>query len=61
MLRSQVFSKFTGYIGIVASVLGFGIHVPKVGIFISLLSVVGMQLWDLMIALALFRLSYHTT
>jgi hypothetical protein len=61
MLRSQVFTQSTAYVGVVAGVLGFGIYVPKVGIFISLLSVVGMQLWDVMIALTLFRLSNRTT
>lgn len=57
MLRSPVFSNFTGHAGIWASVVGLGIYVPKIGIFLSLLSVVGMQIWYVMIALTLFRLS----
>jgi hypothetical protein len=60
MVRSQIFSKTTGYIAIVAGVVGFGMYVPKFGIFISLLSVVGMQIWYVMMALALLRLSNHT-
>ncbi len=57
MVHSQVFSRTTGYVGIVAGAVGFGMYVPKVGVFISILSVVGMQVWYIMIALTLFRLS----
>ena len=61
MLRSKIFSKATGYVGIAASIVGLGIYVPKAGIFISLVSVVGMQVWYVMIALTLLRLSNQTT
>lgn len=57
MLRSAVFSKLTAYVGIVASVVGFGLYVPRIGVYISILSVVAMQVWYVMIALSLFRLS----
>ncbi len=60
MLRSEIFSRFTAYAGILAGVVGFGVYVPKVGVFISILSVVGMQVWYLMIALALLRVSKGT-
>ncbi len=56
MLQSQIFSKAAGYVGILAGVLGLGMYAPKVGVFISILSVVGMQVWYVMIALKLFRL-----
>ncbi len=56
MLRSQIFSKFTAYMGILSGVVGFGFYVPKVGVFISILSVVCMQVWYVMIALTLLRL-----
>ena len=36
--------------------LVFRVYVPKVGVYISILSVVGMQLWYVMIALILWRL-----
>jgi hypothetical protein len=61
MLRSQIFSKVTGYVGITAGVVGIGMYVPKVGVFISILSVVGMQIWYVMIALKLLHLSKRTT
>jgi hypothetical protein len=60
MLRSQIFSKATGYVGIVAAVVSFGIYVPKLGVYISILSVVGMQVWYVMFALTLLRLSNPT-
>jgi len=57
MLRSSVFSKFAGYAGLLSGFVGFGVYVPKVGVFISILSVVGMQVWYVLIALALLHLS----
>src|SRR5271169_1837105 len=61
MRRGGVFAKSTAYVGIVASVVGFGLYVPKVGVFISILSVVGMQVWYVMIGLKLLRLSKHSS
>ena len=60
MLRSQVFSKAAGYLGILAGTLGLGMYVPKVGVFISISSVVGMQVWYVLIALTLLRLANRT-
>ena len=61
MLRSQIFSKAAGCVGIVAGVVGIGMYVPKVGVFISILSVVGMQVSYVMIALKLLRFSKRLT
>jgi hypothetical protein len=61
MIRSLIFSKASGYFGIVAGALGLGMYVPSVGVYISILSVVGMQIWYVMIALALLRLRNRTT
>jgi len=55
MLRSQIFSRLAAYMGILSGVVGFGFYVPKIGVFISILSVVGMQVWYVMIALTLLR------
>ncbi len=57
MIRSQIFSKVSGYVGIVAGALGLGMYVPKVGVYISILSVVGMQIWYVLIAVTLLRLN----
>lgn len=56
MLQSLIFSRVTAYVGMVASVLGFGLYVPRVGVDISILSVVAMQVWYVLIALTLLRL-----
>jgi len=61
MLRSRIFTKAAAYVGIVAGIVGFGMYVPKVGVFISILSVVGMQVWYVMIALTLFCLTNRST
>ena len=61
MLRSQIFSQAAGYLGIATGVVGLGMYVPKVGVYISILSVVGMQVWYVMIAMTLFRLRNRAT
>jgi hypothetical protein len=57
MVRSQIFSDTAGYVGMMAGALGLGMYVPRVGVFISIFSVVGMQVWYVMIALTFLRLS----
>jgi len=61
MLQSHIFTKSSGYVGIGSGIVGLGMYVPKIGVLISILSVVGMQIWYIMIALALFRLCKRTT
>ena len=39
MLRSNIFSKVTACVGILAGVIAFGLFVPKIGIFISIFSI----------------------
>jgi hypothetical protein len=56
MLRSDVFSKATAYLGIVANVLAFGLYVPSIGIFISIFSVVLLWIWNILLARRLFQL-----
>ena len=56
MLRSTLFGKVTAYVGIVANVIGLGFFVPTIGVFLSLISVVGLQIWYILIARRLFQL-----
>jgi hypothetical protein len=56
MLRSNIFSKVTAYAGILAGVIAFGIFVPKIGIFISIFSILFYEIWYILIARRLFRL-----
>jgi len=56
MLRSKIFSKATGYMGILANALALGYYVPRIGIYILLFSVVFLLIWYILIAGRLFRL-----
>jgi Domain of unknown function (DUF4386) len=57
MLRSTIFGKVTAYVGIVANVLAVGLFVPAIGVFLSLVSVVGLLIWYILIARRLFILA----
>jgi Domain of unknown function (DUF4386) len=61
MLRSNIFSRLTAYLGIVANVFAFGLYVPSVGIFLSILSVLPLPVWDVLVALKLFQLARGST
>jgi len=57
MLRSKTFSKTTAYAGILANVLGLGLYLPKIGIMLSVISVVPfLAIWYIFIALRFFHL-----
>jgi hypothetical protein len=58
MLRSDIYSRATAYVGIVTNVVVFGLYVPVVGVFISLLSVLGYIIWYLLIARRLLKLGW---
>jgi len=59
MLRSSVFSRTTAYAGMAASVIGLGLYVPRVGIYISVASVPFWAIWNLLIARKFFQLGRH--
>jgi phosphoglycerol transferase MdoB-like AlkP superfamily enzyme len=56
MLRSGIFSKATAYVGILGSVIGLGLYVPKIGLFLSIASVPFLAVWNILIAKRLFAL-----
>jgi hypothetical protein len=58
MLRSDIFSKATAYVGIVSNIVVFGLYVPEIGVYISTLSVVGYLIWYVLIARRLFQLGW---
>jgi hypothetical protein len=58
MLRSNTFSKATAYVGIVTNIVVFGLYVPVVGVWISMLSVVGYLIWYILIAHKLIQLGW---
>ena len=56
MLRNKLFSKATAYSGILANVIALGLYVPKIGVYISIFSVVFLWIWYILIARRLFQL-----
>jgi hypothetical protein len=58
MLRSNTFSSAIAYVGIVTNIVVFGLYVPVVGVYISMLSVVGYLIWYILIARILIQLGW---
>lgn len=56
MLKTNVFSKTTAYVRIASSVCDFGLYIPTVGIYISILSVLFLFIWNILVARRLFQL-----
>ena len=56
MLQSGIFSKTTAYLRIGSSVFDFGIFIPGIGLFISLLSVVFLLVFNILVARRLLQL-----
>lgn len=56
MLRSNIFSKATAYVGILANVLGLTFFVPTIGVYLLLISAVVLQIWFILIARRLYQL-----
>ncbi len=56
MLKTNIFSKTTAYMRIASSVCDFGLYIPTVGIYISILSVLFLFIWNILVARRLFQL-----
>jgi Domain of unknown function (DUF4386) len=56
MLRSDVFSRVAAYALILGDVIGLGLYVPKIGIYLSVISVPVLWVWYVLIARRLIRL-----
>ena len=56
MLRSNAFGKVTAYMGIATAVLNWGLYVPVIGLYLSMLSVLPLALWSILVARRLFQL-----
>jgi hypothetical protein len=57
MLKTNIFSKPIAYLGIAANIIALGLYVPKVGIYISVFSVLFLWIWYILIARRFFQLS----
>jgi hypothetical protein len=56
ILQSKIFSRTTAYMGILSGVIGFGLYLPTIGLYISVLSVLFYGVWLILIARRLFQL-----
>jgi hypothetical protein len=57
MLRSSIFGRVTAYMRLLAAILNWGLYVPKIGIFLSILGVFPFfAIWNVLIARRLFQL-----
>jgi hypothetical protein len=57
MLQSNIFSKATAYVRIASSICDFGLFLPVVGMWISILSVLFLVIWNILIARRLFQIT----
>lgn len=57
MLQTNIFSRATAYVRIASSVCDLGLYLPTIGIFISILSVLFLFVWNILIARRLFQLA----
>lgn len=60
MLRSRVFSQVTAYVGLVTGIAGFGFYLPTVGLFLSIVVVLLVAIWNILVARRLFQLGRGT-
>jgi hypothetical protein len=56
MLRSAVFSNVTGWMAILGNAVGLGLYVPVVGVYISVFSVLFLEIWYILISRRLLQL-----
>jgi hypothetical protein len=56
MLRSPLFGKAAATVGIVSNLAAFGLFIPQIGVYISILSVLGLLVWWVQIAQVFLRL-----
>jgi hypothetical protein len=56
MLRSAVFSNLAGWMAILGNAVGLGLYVPVVGVYISVFSVLFLEVWYILIARRLLQL-----
>jgi len=56
MLRSDIFSRVAAYALIVGDIIGLGLYVPTIGVFLSVISVPVLWIWYVLIARRLIQL-----
>lgn len=59
MLQSQVFGRGTAYLGLLANVIALGLYVPTIGLYISIFSVLFLDIFYSLVARRLFQMSHR--
>ena len=57
MLRSNIFSKATAYVGIFSNIIACGLLLPMIGPVLAFLSMLGYAIWNILLARRFFQLS----
>jgi hypothetical protein len=57
MVRSAVFSNLAGWMAILGNAVGLGLYIPIVGVYISVFSVVFLEVWYILISRRLLHLA----
>ncbi|HXF35928.1 MAG TPA: hypothetical protein VNO17_01955 [Actinomycetota bacterium] len=61
MLRSAVFSNLAGWMAILGNAVGLGLYIPTAGVYISVFSVLFLEVWYILIARRLLQLGRRVT
>ena len=56
MVRSAAFSNLAGWMAILGNAVGLGLYIPTVGVYVSVFSVVFLEVWYILIARRLLQL-----
>ncbi len=56
MLRDHAFSRVAAWAGILGNLVGWGLYVPTIGIYISLFSVLGLWIWYTLVGRKLLQM-----
>jgi len=59
LLQSNIFGKAFAYVRIASSICDFGLYIPVIGIYLSMLSVLFLFVWNIMIARRLWQLAKY--
>jgi hypothetical protein len=57
MIKSNIYSKSTAYVGLVANTLAFTYYIPQIGAYISIISFAGYLIWLSMIGATYLKLN----
>lgn len=61
MLENEGYTKESAYFGIGSNLLAFALFIPGIGVYLSILSVLGLAVWDILVARSLFKLAKQDT